>query len=127
MYFHVVDHDTEECPTLLGKIQEKRNQNNQNVQWITTEAKDDGRNINIVMRGGAKIGTDTMKQDPSQHQWVKKSTKTQKKFDVHKEKDTFKEARHEIQKENIASTSIAQQTQDPPMYEMPSSMDHTNK
>jgi hypothetical protein len=50
--------------TLLGKIQEKRNQNNQNVQWISAEARDDGRNINIVTRGGAKTGTDAVKQDP---------------------------------------------------------------
>jgi hypothetical protein len=44
----------EECPTLLGKIQEKRNQNNQNVQWISIEVRDEGRNINIVTRGVAK-------------------------------------------------------------------------
>jgi hypothetical protein len=36
------DHDTEECLTLLVKIQEKRNQNNQNVQWISAEARDEG-------------------------------------------------------------------------------------
>jgi hypothetical protein len=36
----------------LGKIQEKWNQNNQNVQWIFVEAMDDERNISIVMRGG---------------------------------------------------------------------------
>jgi hypothetical protein len=39
----------------------------------------------------------------------------------------FKELRQQILKENIASTSIAQQTQDPPMYKMPSSMDDTSK
>jgi hypothetical protein len=49
-----------------------RNQNNQNVQWISTEARDDGRNINIVMREGAKTGTDAVRQDPMQHKWVKK-------------------------------------------------------
>jgi len=48
-YYCTTNHDTEECPTLLGKIQEKRNQNNQNVQWISAEAKDDGRNINMFM------------------------------------------------------------------------------
>jgi hypothetical protein len=58
MYCHVADHDIEEFPTLLGKIQEKRNQNNQNVQWIYAKARDDGRNINIVMRVGAKTGPD---------------------------------------------------------------------
>jgi hypothetical protein len=113
------DHDTEDCPTLLGKIQEKRNQNNQNVQWILAEARDDGKNINIVTRGGAKMGVDATKQDPTQHQWVKKNTEPHKHFDAQKEKEMFKEARHEILKENIASTSIVQQSQDPPLYEMP--------
>jgi hypothetical protein len=36
MYYRAIDHDTEECPTLLTKIQEMRNQNNKNVQWIAT-------------------------------------------------------------------------------------------
>jgi hypothetical protein len=76
MYCHAADHDTEDCPTLLGKIQEKRNQNNQKVQWIFGEARDDGRNINIATRGGTKIGTDASKQDPAQHQWVKKNIET---------------------------------------------------
>jgi hypothetical protein len=44
----------EECLTLLINIQKKMNQNNQNVQWISTEERDEGRNINIVMRGGDK-------------------------------------------------------------------------
>jgi hypothetical protein len=48
MYCRVVDHDTKDYTKLLGKIQEKRNQNNQNVQWISSELRDDGRNINIV-------------------------------------------------------------------------------
>jgi hypothetical protein len=42
MYCRASDHDTEECPTLLVNIQEKRNQNNQNVQWISAEARDEG-------------------------------------------------------------------------------------
>jgi hypothetical protein len=67
MYFRASDHDTKECPTLLVKIQEKRNQNNQNVQWISAEARDEGRNINIVTRGGAKTGVDAAKQEPVQH------------------------------------------------------------
>jgi hypothetical protein len=41
MYCRTSNHDTEECLTLLIKIQEKRNQNNQNVQWISAEARDD--------------------------------------------------------------------------------------
>jgi hypothetical protein len=49
------------CPTLLVNIQEKRNQNNQNVQWISAEAREDGRNINIVTCGGTKIGNDAVR------------------------------------------------------------------
>jgi hypothetical protein len=60
MYCRELDHDTEECSTLLVKIQEKRNQNNQNIQWISREVRDEGRNINIVMRGGDKIGNDAV-------------------------------------------------------------------
>jgi hypothetical protein len=72
MYCHASDHDTEECPTLLLKIQEKRNQNNQNVQWIFTEARDEGWNINIVTQGGAKIGDNTIRQELAYNQWVKR-------------------------------------------------------
>jgi hypothetical protein len=42
-------------------IQEKRNQNNQNVQWIFAEARDDGRNINIVTCIGDKTGNDAVR------------------------------------------------------------------
>jgi hypothetical protein len=83
-------------PNILGKIQEKRNQNNQNVQWISAEARDDGRNINIVTRGGAKTGADAVRQDPMQHQWVKKNIEPQKQFDAGKEKEIFKEERQEF-------------------------------
>jgi hypothetical protein len=48
MYYHAIDHTTEECPILLTKIKEKRNHNNQNVQWIGKETRDDGKQINIV-------------------------------------------------------------------------------
>jgi hypothetical protein len=51
----------EECPTLLGKIQKNMNQNNQNVQWISTEARDEGRNINIVKHGGDKTRNDAVR------------------------------------------------------------------
>jgi hypothetical protein len=54
MYWRALNHDTEECSTLLVNIQEKRNINNQNVQWISTEARDDGQNIIIVTQGGTK-------------------------------------------------------------------------
>jgi hypothetical protein len=82
MYCHALDHDTKECPMLLGKIQEKRNQNNQNVQWISVEARDEVRNVNIVMRGGAKTGSDEVRQEPVQHQWVKKNVEPKRQFDA---------------------------------------------
>jgi hypothetical protein len=77
MYYCASDHDTEDCLRLMGKIQKKRNRNNQNVQWISTEERDDGRNINVVTRGGAKTGDDVVRQDPTQHQWVKKNVEPQ--------------------------------------------------
>jgi hypothetical protein len=46
---------------------------------------------------------------------------------VQKEKGTFNEVGQEFLKKNLASTSVAQQAQNPPMYEMKSSMDHTNE
>jgi hypothetical protein len=60
MYCHASDHKKEECPTLLVNIQENRNQNNQNVQWISSEAREDGRNINIVTCGGTKTGNNAV-------------------------------------------------------------------
>jgi hypothetical protein len=127
MYCRASDHDTEECPTLLGKIQEKRNQNNQNVQWISAEVRDEGRNINIVTQGGAKIGNDAVRQEPVQHQWVKKNVEPKKQFDAQNEKEIFKQAKQEFMKPDIASTSTAQHNKEVPEYEMPPSLDHTKK
>jgi hypothetical protein len=58
---------------------------------------------------------------------VKKNIKPHKKFDAKKENDTFKEARQELLKQYVASTSFSQHTQNVPMYEIPSSMDNTNE
>jgi hypothetical protein len=93
MYCHTLDHDTKECPTLLVNILEKRNQNNQNVQWISIEARDEGWNINIVTRKGAKIGNDVVRQEPVQHRWVKKNNKPRNLLDTQDEKDIFKQVR----------------------------------
>jgi hypothetical protein len=82
MYCCTTDHDTKYCPTLLTRIQEKRNQNNQNFQWISTETRDDGKKINIVTRGGTKIGVDAVNQNQNQHQWVRKNTTPQQHFDA---------------------------------------------
>jgi hypothetical protein len=62
-----------------------------------------------------------------QHQWVKKNTEPHKQFDAGKEKETFKEARQEFLKQDVASTSTTQHTQNVPMYKIPLSMDHTNE
>jgi hypothetical protein len=78
MYCHAFDHEMKECPMLLGKIQEKRNHNNQNFQWISAEAMDNGRNIKTVTCGGDKIGNDTVRQYPVQHQGVKNNVKPRK-------------------------------------------------
>jgi hypothetical protein len=127
MYCRASDHETEECPTLLVNIQEKRNQNNQNVQWISAEAREDGQNINIVTCGGRKTGNDVVRQEPAQNQWVKKNTEPRKKFDAPKENETFKEARQESQKVETTSTSTMQPFHEAPEYEMPLSLDHTNE
>ena len=75
MYCHIADHKTKDCPTLIIKIQDKRNQNNQNVQWIRVENKEeDGKKINIVTRGGAKTREDATKKDMDEYQWVRKNT-----------------------------------------------------
>jgi len=46
----------------MAKIQEKRNLNNQTIQWIVAEIRDPGRNINIVNRGGVKTRVDAQDQ-----------------------------------------------------------------
>jgi hypothetical protein len=128
MYFRIADHDTEYCLTLLTRIQEKRNQNNQNVQWIVVETREyDGNKINIVTRGGTKKGADAADQNQNQHQWVKKNTTPQQHLDVQKEKETFKEAEKEIMKENIACTSGTNPGDDVPVYDMPHLFDETSR
>jgi hypothetical protein len=69
--------------------------------------RDDGRNINIVTCGGAKIRDDAVRQDPAQHQWVNKNDEPHKHFDAKNEKEIFKQARKVFLKPNMASTSIA--------------------
>jgi hypothetical protein len=112
----------------LIKIQDKRNQTNQNVQWIGVEKREeDGKKINIVTRGGAKTGEDATKKDQDQYQWVRKNTMPEQKFDACKEKEIFKEARQEILKENIVSTSGMKPVDEIPVYDMPSLFDQTNQ
>jgi hypothetical protein len=54
IYCWAFDHDIEDCLTLLGKLQEKRKENNQNFQWIFAEVRNDGININVVTHRGSK-------------------------------------------------------------------------
>jgi hypothetical protein len=65
MYCRTSDHNTKECTTLLVKIKEKRNQNNEHVQWISAEPRDEGRSINMVTRRGAKKRNDAIRQEPT--------------------------------------------------------------
>jgi hypothetical protein len=68
MYCRATYHETKDCLTLLKKIHDKRNQNNQNVQWIVVENREeDGKNINIVTRGGANTGVDSTRKDQDQY------------------------------------------------------------
>jgi hypothetical protein len=94
MYCRATDHEIEDCPTLLIKIQDKRNQNNQNVQWIWVEKREeDGKNNNKVTIGGAKTGEDASKKYQDQYQWTRKNIHPKQNFDACKEKDIFKEAK----------------------------------
>jgi hypothetical protein len=114
MYCHTSNHDTEECHALLGNIQEKKNQNNHKDEWISIKSRDEGQNINIVMHRGAKIGNDATRQEPVQHQWVKKNAKPRRQFDAQNEKDTFKQDRQELLKQYTALNSTAQQRKEAP-------------
>jgi hypothetical protein len=116
---HVLSHNKSQYKGLRNIVGEdigKKNQNNLNVQWISTKSREDGRNMNIVTWRGAKIGDDATKQEAVQHQWIKKNTEPPMRFDVGKEKETFKEARQEFINQNFASTSTMQHTQDVPIY-----------
>jgi hypothetical protein len=88
---------------------------------------DEGRNINIVTRGGAKIGNDTVRQETTQNQWVKKNIEPRKQFNAYNEKEIFKEAKQEFHEEDMALISTAQQKKEAPKYEMPPVLDHTNE
>jgi hypothetical protein len=77
------------------------------------------------MHEGAKTGDDATKQEPIQHQWIKKNIESPKRFDVENAKETFKEATNEFLKKNVASKSTVKYTQDVPTYEMSSTLDHT--
>jgi hypothetical protein len=128
MYCRATDHETKEFPTLLIKIQDKRNHTNQNVKWIRVENREAyGKKNNTLTRGGAKTGEDASKKYQDQYQSVRKNTSPEQKFDVCKEKEIFKEARQEILKENIASTSGTRPVYEISVYNMPSLFDHTNK
>jgi hypothetical protein len=91
------------------------------------EARYDGRDINIVTWGGTKIGNDTIRQDPTQHQWVNKNFKPKNHFDAQIEKEIFKQASQEFLKPDMASKSTAQHTQEVLAYEMPPSLDLTKE
>jgi hypothetical protein len=66
------------------------------------QERDEKININIVMRGGSKTGNNVVRQDPTQHQWVKKNVELHKQFDVQNEKEIFRQAREEFLKIDIA-------------------------
>jgi hypothetical protein len=84
MYFRVIDHEKEDCITLLVKIYDKRNQDNHNFQCIVLENKEEyGKNINIVTRGGAKTIANATKKDQVQYHWLGKNIIPQQNFDAH--------------------------------------------
>jgi hypothetical protein len=79
------------------------------------------------MRRGSKIGNNAVRQEPVQHQWVKKNVEPRKQFNVQNEKETFNKTRQEFLKPDIASTSTVQHSKEVLEYEMPPSLDHTKE
>jgi hypothetical protein len=65
------------------------------------EARDDGRNINIVTQGGAKKRNDIVRQDQAQHQWVKKNVEPWKKIDAQNKKEIFKKTKQEFRSQKL--------------------------
>jgi hypothetical protein len=55
------------CPILLKKIQDKKNYNNRNVQWIALEIIDDWKKTNVVTRGGSKTRVDAVNHNQNKH------------------------------------------------------------
>lgn len=50
--------------------------------------------INIVMRSGVAIGEDKVEgKEPKSDSWVRKASERNVGFDLHREKETFMEAR----------------------------------
>jgi hypothetical protein len=86
----------------------------------------DGKKTIIVTRGGSRTREDVAKKNQDQHQWVKKNTTPQHNFDVCKEKETFKEVKHEILNKNIVTTSSTKPRYDVPVYDMPHMFDQAN-
>jgi hypothetical protein len=89
--------------------------------------EENGKKIKIFTKGGAKIGEYATKKNQDQYQWVRKNITPGQNFVVCKEKEIFKESRHEILKENIASTSGTKPIDDILVYDMPPLFDQTNK
>jgi hypothetical protein len=91
------------------------------------EARDGGRNINIVTPRGAKTGNEAGQQELVHHQWIKKNVKPRKQFDAQNEKEKFKKSKEEFMKNENASTSTKQHSNRVPEYEMPPTLDHTKE
>jgi hypothetical protein len=89
--------------------------------------EEDGKKINIVTRGGEKTGVDVVNKDQDPYRGIRKNTEPKKKFDACKEKETFKEARQNIFKANIVSTSGTNLVDYIPVYDMPKLFDHTSR
>jgi hypothetical protein len=89
--------------------------------------EEEGKNSNIVTRGGAKTREDATKKDHYQYRLARKNTMHEHKFYAHKEKETFKEATQAILKENIASTSRMKPVYHIPVYEMSPLFDQTSR
>ena len=83
-YCKAPNHDIEECPLMLAKIQEKHQ--NQNVQFIRVKQRTSNPMVNAVTRSGAVIGGQPAKPSGA---WVRKAEDKQPTVDMDKIKETF--------------------------------------
>jgi hypothetical protein len=121
-YYRNLDHAKEDCPQLITKWQKKRNQS---VQMIEVEENEDRPRVVEVMCGGERIGTDAMDQGNLTNQWVSKEAEPPPKFDLQKERDTYKQARKELLEIEWGASTSQPVYGMPPLYDMPPSYDHS--
>ena len=89
-YCHDTDHVIEDCPQLLAKMQERRNQGAQpNIPKIYAEIRTDDLKIQVVTRGGAAIGDNRGDIFAIGVTWVRKAEPKRPAFDPIQQSPNF--------------------------------------